>query len=191
MREKVIFVANIVGFALLVAAGWIAWDHLSEKRRSEHSLREFELRRAVEAGNQDTARKILKDLEKNKEFRPLALSYKLQMEKDGDLRSVLKDIVESTKDAQLKSLYIERYAYELFRHNQREQALKELAKINSEDFNYVSAMLLKAQILRSLNKNREANEILQSLLKDQKETYFANLAYALFLKGGGNEQPAN
>ncbi len=191
MRERIILIANIVGFVLLITAGWIAWDYFSERRRTEYSLKEFELRKAVEAGNTNTAKKIIQDLEKSKQFKPLALSYRLQMEKDVDHRSVLKDIVDSVKDSQLRALYIERYAYELYKFNQKEEALKELEKISNENFNYRSAMLLKAQILKSLNRNQEAEKILQALIKDGKETYFDNLAYALLLKGGNNAQLAD
>lgn len=188
MKEKIILVANIVGIVLLISAGLISWNFFSEKQRSEHSLKEFELRKALEAGNTNTAKKIIEELQKSEQFRALALSYKLQIEKNMDFSSLLKEIIDSTKDTQLKALYTERYAYELYKLNQKEQALKELEKITSEDFNYSSAMILKAQILRSLNKDQEADKILQSITHDKKETYFANLAYALLLKGGKNAQ---
>ncbi len=187
MKERILLIANLVGFILIITAGWIAWNHFSEKKRSQYSLKEFELRKTIEAGNTDSAKKIIKDLEDSKEFKALSLSYLLHIEKNADLRSVLKDIIDTTKDKQLRALYIERYAYELFKFNQKEEALKELDKISKEDFNYVSAMVLKAQILRSLNKNQEAETLLQALGKDKRETYFDNLAYALLLEGGVNE----
>lgn len=186
MKEKIAVLAGIIGFILLIAAGWTGWNYFSEKERSKYSLMEFELRKALEAGNLDIAKKAVKDLEKSSQYKPLALSYLIHIEKNVNL-NVLKDLVESIEDKQLKAFYIERYAYELFKHNQKAKALSELEKISKEDFNYVSAMLLKAQILLSENKKQEAHSILQSIMKNPEENYFSNLAYALLLKGGFNE----
>ncbi len=183
MKEKIYLIANVVGIILLIAGALIAWNYYSEKKRSEYSYKEFELRRALEVGNRERAEQIIKELQDSKDFKPLALSYSIQMEGEDHTRT-LKELVDSLKDKDLVSLYTERYAYELYRKGHKEQALKELEKVDSKSFNYTSASVLKAQILMDMGKTDTAKKILEQVSKVSPESYFTNLAKALILVGG-------
>ncbi|RME12115.1 MAG: hypothetical protein D6804_02070, partial [Aquificota bacterium] len=55
--------------------------------------------------------------------------------------------------------------------------------IREEDFNYVSALLLKAQVLRKEGRTQEAQALLKKIEEKFPNTYFANIAQALSLMG--------
>ncbi|MCS7170985.1 MAG: tetratricopeptide repeat protein, partial [Aquificaceae bacterium] len=94
---------------------------------------------------------------------------------------LLKEIIESLKDDDLKALYRERYAYYLFKQGKTQEALREVEKIQEKNFNYVSSLILKAQILQKEGKHKEAKEALKKAKEKGQGTYFANMARAFEL----------
>ena len=182
MKEKIFFVANLVGIFILVAALITAWNYYTERKRSQDSQKEFELRKAIEAGNKQRATSIIEELKKSKTYKPLAISYEVYLKEDQDNRKLLKELVDSLKDKDLKAIYVERYAYELYRFGEKDEAIKQLEKVREESPNYLSALLLKAQILNSMGKTDQAMQVLNQVAKSSKgDSYYKNLSEALIL----------
>ncbi len=152
-----------------------------EKRRNfDVSYLEWEIRRLVQSGEDDKAKKLIEEgLKKGGAFKPLILSYTL--ERKEDIKRLL-EIISSLKDDQIKSLYTERLAFAYYREGQKDKALGLLNSIRKENFNYYSAQLLKAHVLLDTNRKEEARKVLETVLKDAKGTYWSNLAQALLME---------
>jgi len=130
---------------------------------------------------------LIKSNQSSGPFKSLFLSYELYIAENSEEKidegKVLNEILESLKDKDLLALYRERYAYYLFKQGKLQEALKELEKVEEKDFNYVSALLLKAQILKKQGKNKEAQEALSKAKEKSPNTYFSNMAQAMMLMG--------
>lgn len=174
---------------LALVGGFLLWRHQQGRQLEELSYKEYEIRKLIQAGNYKKAEEIISSASsKESPYRPLFLSYGLYLaertkEQKVDLLQTLGQIVEDLKDPQLKAFYRERYAYELFKKGKHTQALQELEKIKEEDFNYASALLLKAQILEKQGKLQESKAILKKIEQKSSDTYFASVAQALSLRG--------
>ncbi|MDQ7038126.1 MAG: hypothetical protein Q9N26_02850 [Aquificota bacterium] len=92
-----------------------------------------------------------------------------------------RDVSDLIDDDQIRKLFLEKRAYELYREGRHEEALKILDTIKKEDFNYPSAQLLKALILEKVGKTKEARAIYVKLSAEFKGTYIGKVAYARFL----------
>jgi predicted negative regulator of RcsB-dependent stress response len=183
MKDIVLRVGGLILAILLIVGGFLFWDSYRNKKLQELSYKEYEIRKLLQAGNYQKALELIKSFpSKDRNLHALALSYELYLSLQGqkvEEKEVLKSIIEGIKDKELKSLYRERYAYALFKGGDRQSALKELSQIGEEDFNYPSSLLLKAQILASEGKNKEAREAYEKLLKIAPNSYFANVAQAM------------
>jgi predicted negative regulator of RcsB-dependent stress response len=165
---------------LLGAGLFILYKDWERKRNFEASYLEWEIRRLVQSGEEEKAKKLIEEgLKKGSAFKPLILSYALDGKEDS---KKLLEIISSLKDDQIKSLYIERLAFAYYKEGQKEKALGVLNSIGKENFNYYSAQLLKAQMLLDSNRKEEAKKVLESVLKEAKGTYWSNLAQALLME---------
>ncbi|MFN3870622.1 MAG: tetratricopeptide repeat protein [Aquificaceae bacterium] len=177
MRDIILRVGILVALVLSLVGGFLFWEKYKKSKLEKLAYKEYEISKLVQAGNYEKAKELIKELSKDGSFKPLALSYKLYMGEEDD--KTIKEILESLKDKDLKALYTERYAYYLFKQGKDQEAIKSLEAIKEEDFNYPSAMLLKAQILKKMGKEQEAKELLKVVREKAKDTYFANIALAL------------
>ncbi|MCX8164096.1 MAG: tetratricopeptide repeat protein [Aquificaceae bacterium] len=188
MRDIFIRLGGLVTLIILLVGGFLFWDHYRNKKLQELSYEEYEVSKLMQAGNYLKARELIKSTSsKEGPFKPLLLSYELYMEvhweEKIDEGKVLAEILKNLKDRDLFAFYRERYAYYLFKQGKHQEALRELEGVKETDFNYMSAMLLKAQILQKNGKIKEAKEALKKLREQGSETYFANMAQALELMG--------
>lgn len=186
MRDLVLRVAGLILIILLPVAGFIVWEHYRNKKLQEFAYREYEISKLIRVGNYSKARELI-DSSGDSPFKPLLLSYKLYIGTHSGEKieegKVIEEIIKRLKDRDMLALYRERRAYYLFKEGKLQEAMKELEGIGEGDFNYPSALLLKAQILRKEGKGKEAEEILKKVRERSSETYFANMAQALQLAG--------
>lgn len=174
---------------LAIAGGFLFWKHKQSRQLQELSYKEYEIRKLIQAGNYGKADEIIGSVSsESSPYRPLFLSYRLYLSERShnqkvDLLQVLSQIVKDLEDPHLKALYRERYAYELFKRGKVADALRELEQIKEEDFNYASALLLKAQILEKQGKLEESRALLKKVEQKSPDTYFASMAQALSLRG--------
>ncbi len=92
-----------------------------------------------------------------------------------------EDVSDLLRDEQVRKLFLERRAYQLYRDGRLEDALKTLEGITKEDFNYPSAQLLKAMILEKMGRVKEAKAIYVSLSAEMRGTYIGRIAHARLL----------
>ncbi len=187
MKDVVLKVGGLIIVVLLVVGGGLLWDKYKKDKLEKLSYKEYEISKLIQAGNYAKAMEIIKKEGSPGPFKPLFLSYELYIGENSKERvdegKVLKEILTSLKDRDLLALYRERYAYYLFKQGKSAEALRELEKIGEKDFNYASAMLLKAQILKKEGRDKEAQETLSKVKDKAPNTYFANMAQALSLAG--------
>ena len=88
-------------------------------------------------------------------------------------------------DEDLKSLYLEKSAYQLYELNKKREALSKLNSIHQDSFNYPSLLLLKAQIYEE-EKPHEAIEIYKKLQELYPGSYFARISRARLLELTGD-----
>ncbi|RMH06502.1 MAG: hypothetical protein D6699_02245 [Aquificota bacterium] len=177
----------LVGIVLLLVGAFLGWEYYRNKKLQEESYREYEIRKLLSAGNYQKALENIKTFPDGP-FKPLALSYELYIAQVGGQKveesKVLEKILKDLKDPELVALYKERYAFALFKEGKNKEALKVLEQIREEDFNYYSALLLKAQILEKEGKKEEALNIYRLVAEKQKDKYLGNLARSFLLEGG-------
>ncbi|MDW8032781.1 MAG: hypothetical protein RMH93_04470 [Aquificaceae bacterium] len=187
MRDIVLRVAGLILIILLPVGGFLLWEHYKNKKLQEFAYREYEINKLIRAGNYSKAKELIDSSSKDNPFKPLLLSYELYIgtysgEKVEEGK-VIEEIIKTLKDKELLALYRERRAYYLFKEGKLQEAMKEVENIKEGDFNYPSALLLKAQILRREGKVKEAEEVLKKAKERGSESYFANMAQALSLVG--------
>lgn len=189
MRDIILRVGGLIAVILLIVGGFLLWDNYKNRKLQELAYKEYEIRKLLQTGNYKKAEELIDSVSsKDSSFKPLFLSYKLYIaehSKDEKIEEtqVIREIIKDLKDKELLAFYRERYAYELFKSGKHKEALKELESIREEDFNYVSSLLLKAQILKKEGKAQEAKVVLKKIEEKAPNTYFASMAQALSLIG--------
>ncbi|SHK13597.1 tetratricopeptide repeat protein [Thermocrinis minervae] len=170
---------TLIGLVVILAIGLlllIVWNDRRKQLQAEASYKEYALYNALQKQDYQKAKELIKQLE-GTPFEPLALSYYVTYkELGGDKIKVLEQVEKDVKDPQIKKLYTERLAFELYVSGKKDQALKVLEGVQKDDFNYPSALLLKAQILNDPKLYLEVKNL-------AKDGYLSNLAQALLLTG--------
>ena len=87
-----------------------------------------------------------------------------------------KEVEKHIEDVELKSLYGEKVAAELYEKGKLSEAEKRVKGINEERFNYPSALSLLAFIYEKRGKDKESLSIWAKLSKEFGGTYFGKLA---------------
>ena len=103
----------------------------------------------------------------------VALSFLIRCGEDQRIDELLKKI----KDENLKSLYLERKAYWLYKDGKYEEALKILRNIGKDSPNYLSKRLLEAFLYEKLGKVGDAIKIYNEILTLERYSYYGNIAY--------------
>jgi|UniRef100_A0A7C2V6M3 predicted negative regulator of RcsB-dependent stress response len=187
MKDIVLRVGGLIAVVLLFVGGFLLWDKYKKDKLEKLAYKEYEVSKLIQTGNYPKALELIKSNQSSGPFKSLFLSYELYIAENSEEKidegKVLNEILESLKDKDLLALYRERYAYYLFKQGKLQEALKELEKVEEKDFNYVSALLLKAQILKKQGKNKEAQEALSKAKEKSPNTYFSNMAQAMMLMG--------
>lgn len=187
MKDIILRLAGLIMLVLLPVGGFLLWKHHKDKKLQALAYKEYEINKLIRVGSYSKARELIKSSIEEDSIKPLLLSYELYIKEHSEEKveegKVLEDIIKSLKDEELRAFYRERYAYYLFKEGKTQQALKELENIKEDNFNHVSAMLLKAQILKKEGREKEANELLKKVKDRSSETYFANMAQALETEG--------
>ncbi len=91
------------------------------------------------------------------------------------------EIIKHLGDEELRKLFLEKEAFNLYRKKKYAKALEKLQTVDKGSFNYPSALLLKAFIYEAQNRKKEAKSIYEELIKDFGKTYFGRIAYGRFL----------
>lgn len=188
MTEILLRVGGLIAIILLSVGGFLLWDNHKKGKIQELSYKEHEVGKLVNSGNYTKARELIASTQS--EGGPMAAliqSYELLIaensEEKVDEGKVLQSMVKNLQDRDLLSFYRERYAFYLFKQGKLEQALNELNSIREDDFNFLSATLLKAQILQKQGKEEDAKKLLEIVKEKGKDSYFANIAQAFGLVG--------
>ncbi len=92
-----------------------------------------------------------------------------------------QDVSDLVGDDQIRKLFLEKKAHNLYREGRYEEALRVLDSIDKDDFNYPSAQLLRAIILEKMGRIKEAKAIYVKLSAELKGTYIGKVAFARFL----------
>lgn len=90
-------------------------------------------------------------------------------------------VAKHLEDKDLKSLFLEKEAYELYEEKKYEEALSKLKAIKEESFNYPSSLMLKAFIYEVQGKEEEAKKTYSILRDKYAGSYFSRIAYARLL----------
>ncbi len=159
----------VIAFALLIASavgGFNYWRKYQEHKLDEVARTVYLYEKGV-LSRQEAAEKI-----KNSPY----MLYFLILTGEN-----FREIVEHVKDPELRKFFLERTAYELYRDGKHREALEKLEGITREDFNYPSALLLKAVIYESLGESETARELYGKLSASYRDSYFGRVAYARLL----------
>ena len=88
------------------------------------------------------------------------------------------DIVAHLKDEDLKKLFSEKEAFAYYVQKKYDRALNKLSLIGKGDFNYPSALLLKAFVYEDKGEKKEALSLYGDIIKSYAGSYFARIARA-------------
>ena len=94
------------------------------------------------------------------------------------------EVVKHLEDDDLRKLFVEKDAFGVYSEKKYEEALKELSQINEEDFNYPSALMLRAFVYEDRGEKKQALSLYEELVKDYPNSYFARIAKARSLMLG-------
>ncbi|WP_333784763.1 tetratricopeptide repeat protein [Thermocrinis sp.] len=165
---------------LLLAGGFVLYKQWERKRDQQVSYLEWEIRKYLQSGDSKKVKDMIEEgLKKGGAFKPLIISYSLQVGTDKKESEIIQQLISNLKDEELRALYTERLAFAYVKEGQKEKALKVLESIEKKRFNHLSAQLLKAQILLDMEKKDEAKTTLSQAIKDSKSTYWSNIAKVL------------
>ncbi len=90
-------------------------------------------------------------------------------------------ILSLLEEEDLKKLFLEKEAFRLLKEGKAKIALSKLGAIKKEDFNYPSALLLKAFIKKAQGEEGEAKRIFVEIISKFPGSYFAEIAQAELL----------
>ncbi len=93
---------------------------------------------------------------------------------------------ELLKDTSLEKLFLEKESFELYTNRNPRKALKLLEPITDKDFNYPSALLLKAQIYEAMGETKEAIKLYKEIAQSYRGSYFEKIARARLLENGND-----
>ncbi len=173
MIEKADIIKLGLGVALLmgVAAGIDYWKELEYKKKNERAYRVYKLEQDIENSP---------DKEKLQELANLAEDslYALAILSEfGDI-SYLDKLIGKLEDDSLKSLFIEKKAFLLYKNGKFKEALDVLSNIKDKDFNYPSAITLKAVIYEKMGDIEKAEGFYNTIMTKYPGTYFGKFATA-------------
>ncbi|MEZ0360619.1 MAG: tetratricopeptide repeat protein [Hydrogenobacter sp.] len=181
---RIVIFAIVVFFLIGVFFAWRWWE---DKKLSEISYKDYEIRLAIQSENYEKAEKLVQSVAKERSpYTPLALSYMLYIERKGQVGGndikLLQEILSSLRDKELVSLYKERLAYAYFSVGNYQKALEVLESVKSDDFNYYSAQILKGLVLEKMGRGDQAKAVYSQVEKLARGTYFGNLASAFLME---------
>jgi predicted negative regulator of RcsB-dependent stress response len=187
MRYSPVRIVLLVLALLVVMGGLGGLKWWKDKKLSELSYQEYEIRRAIQSGNYKQADDLIKKIQKvNSPYKPLVLSYELYLEKEEGIKvdevRTLQDIISSLKDEDVAPLYKERLAYAYYLAGNNQKALELLKGISRNSFNYYSAQILMGLVLEKMGRKDQAKGVYSQVEKSAKGTYFGNLASALLME---------
>jgi predicted negative regulator of RcsB-dependent stress response len=154
-----------------------------EEKNNQASVIVYEIGKEINNKNYDETLKKIKLLQEkfsDTDYIKLAYAYKLIIEKEKN--SVNKDTVHNLEKNlntnQSKGYFTEFNAYLNYKDKNYEKALSELDRIQQDNFNYYSALTLKALILNKEGKNDKAKELFSEIKEFSKDKYpyFESLA---------------
>lgn len=187
MRYYLIRIVPLVLALFVVMGGFLGLKWWKDKKLSELSYQEYEIRRAIQSGNYKQADELIKKIQMDDSpYKPLVLSYKLYLEKEEGIKvdevQILQDLISSLKDKDIVPLYKERLAYAYYLIGNNQKALELLKGISRSSFNYYSAQILMGIVLENMGRKDQAKEVYSQVEKLAKGTYFGNLASALLME---------
>jgi len=159
----------VIAFALLIAfgiGGFNYWQKYRERKLDEVAAVVYLYEKGT-ISKEEMLRKV-----KDTPFAPYALLIT-----DGSPKEIAKHL----KDEDMRKLFLEKNAFELYSAGSQETALGIVDAINRKDFNYPSALLLKAIIHESLGETETARKLYEELYSSYGDLYFGRIAYARLL----------
>ncbi len=166
----------VVGVAVFITAyfGFLWWQKEEEKKLQEIAYLSFLVAKNLKEGNYDEGLKIIEEIksEYGKEAMAIfARSYYLLLDNVEGKDKEAEELSKLFKDKDIKSLFLERMAYE-------KADITALENINERVFNYESSLFLKAVLLKRENKEEDAKKILSDLAS-KDIPYFSSVAQYL------------
>jgi len=167
---------------LLVVGGFLLYKDWQKKKNYQASYLEWKIEKHLREGDEESAKRLIEEgLKKGGAFKPLIASHLLELNPQREVE-IIQQILSDLRDKQMIALYTERLAFAYLKEGNKEKSLQILNSIDKESFSYPSAQILKAQVLLDIGKKEEARKVLEEVIKENKGTYWSNLAQAL-LKG--------
>jgi predicted negative regulator of RcsB-dependent stress response len=168
-RSDIIKLAVGVGVLMAIAGGVDYWKEKKYKEQDERAYMVYKLEREV---IENPSPKKLEELIKVSG----GSVYALALASDLGREEYLDTLIDKLSDEHLKKLFTEKKAYLLYRAGKNKEALKLLSEIKKEDFNYPSALLLKAIIYEKEGNIKKAKSLYETLLTKYPITYFGKVA---------------
>jgi predicted negative regulator of RcsB-dependent stress response len=175
----------IAGFVAIILAiiGWYMYEKNLEEKKNRASLMVYEISQLYENNKDKELMKKIEEFKKeygDTDYIKLVLTYEylVKKEKDKLKPSDTDNLLSKIKTENLKGYLKEFKAYLLFKEKKYKEALKILNTITQKDFNYISALTLKAIILKAEN-NPSYKEVLKQVKNLAKTPYFKQLADTL------------
>ncbi len=176
----------IIGIFVLLILGIVGiyfYEKKLKEEKNQASLMAYEISQLYE-NNKD--KELLKKIEEFKskygdtDYIKLVLTYEYLVKKEQNKLKAedLDNLITKMNTDNLKAYLKEFKAYLLYRNKKYKEALNILNSITQQDFNYISALTLKAIILKTEN-NPEYKNILEQVKNLAKTPYFKQLAETL------------
>ena len=175
----------IIGGFIVLIAGIVVLFTVKEKEKevlNQASKLAYQIKIAYESDNDQIAKKLISEFKskyKDTPFMKLVLSYEIDMNKDKnplETENISKQLKSLVETDQLKSGYNEYQAYISHEKGNDDEALRILGNIDRKYYNYVSAQLLTAYILKKQGNKEQANSIFEMISQERSYRYFSSIA---------------
>jgi len=173
-----LFVAILLG-----TVGYYFYEKNLEKKKAEASLLAYEIMQSYEKNKDKEIKKKIEEFKKkygDTDYIKLVLTYEYLIKKENDkLKPAdVDNLLNKLETENLKSYMKEFKAYLFYKNKKYDNALSILNTITQKDFNYISALMLKAVVLKEKG-DPKYKEILKQVKSLAKNPYFKQVADGL------------
>jgi len=180
-KYKLFIIGGFIALIIGIVAVFVVKEE-KQKVLNEASKLAYQIKLAYESDNEQKANSLINSFKSkysDTPFMKLVLSYELKLKEKKDLPSageIAKKIKNLLETKQLKSGYTEYQGYVFHEENKDDNALKFLGSIERKDYNFISAQLLTAFILKKQGSIEEAKSIFTQISQESGFKYFSAIA---------------
>ncbi len=180
-KYKLFIIGGFIALIIGIVAVFVVKEE-KQKVLNEASKLAYQIKLAYESDNEQKANSLINSFKSkysDTPFMKLVLSYELKLKEKKDLPSageIAKKVKNLLETKQLKSGYTEYQGYVFHEENKDDNALKFLGSIERKDYNFISAQLLTAFILKKQGSIEEAKSIFTQISQESGFKYFSAIA---------------